>query len=83
VIHYLPCFGEWLITCLLSAFLPFLCLFTDSSVLRPAPCHSSFVWCTFSLPAPSAVVLDYSSLFFTFVGGVRLPRGCAGLCSQR
>jgi hypothetical protein len=30
VIHYLPCFGEWLIACLLSAFLPFQFLFTDS-----------------------------------------------------
>jgi hypothetical protein len=31
VICYLPYFGEWLIVHLLSAFLPFQCLFTDSS----------------------------------------------------
>jgi hypothetical protein len=31
VIHYLSCFGEWLIVPPLSAFLPFWCLFTDSS----------------------------------------------------
>jgi hypothetical protein len=43
VIPYLPCFGEWLITSPLLAFLPFLCLFTDSSALKPAPC-----------PAPSS-----------------------------
>jgi hypothetical protein len=31
VICYLPCFREWLITRPLSAFLPFLHLFTDNS----------------------------------------------------
>jgi hypothetical protein len=38
--------------------------------------------CTFSFPAPSAVVVDYNSLFivqFFWVGGVSLPRECAGL----
>jgi hypothetical protein len=63
VIPYLPCFWEWLIAHLLFAFLPFLCLFTDSLVLRPAPCLAPFLWCTFSIPAPSAIVLDYSLLF--------------------
>jgi hypothetical protein len=52
LIHYLTCFGEWLIACLLLAFLPFLCLFTDSSALRLAPCPSSFLWCTFSVSTP-------------------------------
>jgi hypothetical protein len=32
VIHYLPCFGEWLIAHLLMAFLLFWLLFTDSSL---------------------------------------------------
>jgi hypothetical protein len=51
VVHYLPCFRQWLITCLLSAFLP---LFTDGSQ-RLAPCLSPLLWCTFSNPAPSTV----------------------------
>jgi hypothetical protein len=55
--------------------------------LRLAPCSSPFLWCTFSIPTPSAVVLDYSSLFvievFFFWGGsvypgavLAYPRGC-------
>jgi hypothetical protein len=45
---------------------------------------SPLLWCTFSFPAPSVAVLDYSSLFIVqwfFLGGgvVSLPRGCAGL----
>jgi hypothetical protein len=80
VILYLPCFGEWLITCPLLAFLPFLCLFTVNLVLRPAPCSSPFLWCTFRVPAPFAIVLDYSLLFvIQFVGMISLPRGCAAL----
>jgi hypothetical protein len=63
VIPYLLCFVEWLIACPLSAFLPFLCLLTDSLVLKLVPCPSLFLWCTFSIPAPSAVMLDYSLLF--------------------
>jgi hypothetical protein len=34
VIHYLPYFGEWLVACLFSAFLPFQHLFTDSDSLH-------------------------------------------------
>jgi hypothetical protein len=60
VIPYLPCFGEWLIA---HPLLLFLCLFTDSVALRPVPCPSPFLWCTFSFPAPSAIVLYYSLLF--------------------
>jgi hypothetical protein len=37
-------------------------LFTDSSVLRPTSC-SSLLWCTFSIPVSSAVVLHYNFLF--------------------
>jgi hypothetical protein len=50
-------------------------------LLRLAFYPSPFLWCTFSVPTPSAVVLDYSSLFVIqfFWGGVSLPRGCAGL----
>jgi hypothetical protein len=39
---------------------------------RLAPCPSPLLQCTFSLPTPSAVVLDYSSLFI--VQGVFLGR---------
>jgi hypothetical protein len=81
VIHYLPCFREWLIGGMLLAFLPFQCLFTDSLALRPAPCPSPFLWYTFSIPTPSPVMLDHSLLFViqVFLGGVSLPRGCVGL----
>jgi hypothetical protein len=36
--------------------LPFLCLFTDSSTLRLAPCPSPFLWCSFSIPPPTVHV---------------------------
>jgi hypothetical protein len=59
VIHYLPCFGEWLIAHLLLVFLS-----------RLVPCPSPFLKCTFNIPPPSAVVLDYSLLFVVQFFGV-------------
>jgi hypothetical protein len=44
VIHYLPCFREWPITCQVLAFLPFWHLFTDSlclDLLLSPPCFSA------------------------------------------
>jgi hypothetical protein len=57
---------------------PFSGVFALSLVCLP------FLWCTFSTPTTSAVVLDYNLLFVIqfFWGGVSLPRGCAGLCSR-
>jgi hypothetical protein len=87
VIHYLPCFGEWLISAHSLSSLPFLCLFTDSSALKPAlaPLPFSGAVSMFHLPSPLSV-LDYSLLFvIQFCWGWRessLPRGCAGFCSQ-
>jgi hypothetical protein len=79
VICYLPCFREWLIIHLLSIFLPFQCLFTDSAKISPLPLSLSLVH--FQGSHPSAVVLDYSSLFVIqgFFWGVSLSRSCAGL----
>jgi hypothetical protein len=55
VVCYLPCFREWLITGLLLSFLPFRCLFTDSSRRDQL----------LVLPLFSGVLslLDFSSLF--------------------
>jgi hypothetical protein len=61
VAHYLPCFREWLITGLLSTFLPFQHLFTDSSA-ELVPCPSPFLQ-HFWQSCPFHCVLDYSSLF--------------------
>jgi hypothetical protein len=83
VIHYLPCFGEWLITHLLSVFTVFPVFVYLEFMLRLALCSSPFLWCTFSVPPVPSVVLDYSLLFVTQFcwGGISLPRGCAGLWS--
>jgi hypothetical protein len=70
VIHHFPCFREWLITHLLLAFLPFLCLFTDSLALRLAPCSSLFLWYSFSiLLLCCPCLITVCSLLFSFVGG--------------
>jgi hypothetical protein len=50
-----------------------------------APCSSSFLQCSFSVPLPLLLsVSDYSLLFVIQFcwGGINLPRGCAGFCSQ-
>jgi hypothetical protein len=66
VVHYLPCFRQWLITHLLSAFLPFQCLFAEISSLPSPP---SLVH--FQLPAPllcaSFQFVAYCSGFFKFL----------------
>jgi hypothetical protein len=59
---YLPCFGEWLISCLLLVFLLFQCLFTDSSAdISSLPLPLSLLH--FQISCPFVVVLDYSLLF--------------------
>jgi hypothetical protein len=77
VICYLPCFGEWLITRLLSAFLPFLCLFTNcsetSSLLLPlSPMH--FRSCPLCCSTRLQFTLCYSVVFWR--GG----HSAQGLC---
>jgi hypothetical protein len=78
VIHYLPCFGEF-IAHLLSVFTAFLCLFTDSSLpfslsLVPVQHFTSLLCCL------CFITVHY--LFFSFVGlGTSQPRGCTSLCS--
>jgi hypothetical protein len=78
VIHYLPCFRQLLITCLLSTFLPFQHLFINGS-WRLAPCLSRFLQCTFSdLPLLLCCVLVYNSLFivqFFWGGGGQSAQG--------
>jgi hypothetical protein len=43
------------------------------------------LWCMFSIP-PTPLsclcLITVHSLFFSFVRGIRLPRGCVGLCSH-
>jgi hypothetical protein len=66
VVHYLPCFGEWHITCpLYQPSLLFLCLFSESLALRvcfftPSPFSGAGSVC--HLP-PLLSILDYSSMF--------------------
>jgi hypothetical protein len=72
VIWYLPCFRESLITCLPSAFLPFLCLFTDSS-WRLAPFSSPFFG-ALSVILPLLLFIVQFWGFFG-LGGFSLPRG--------
>jgi hypothetical protein len=79
VIHFLPCFGEWLIACWLLPFLPFLCLFTDSSVLRPTPCPSPFLWCC---PLCCCARLQFTLCYLVLLSGVSVHRGCTALCFQ-
>jgi hypothetical protein len=74
----LLCFRQQLITCSLSALLPFQSLFTETQ--RSAPCSSPLLWCTYSTQTSllhvSFQFLIYSVFFFFFVGqGVVLPRG--------
>jgi hypothetical protein len=40
-------------------------------MLRLAPCSFPLLWCIFSIPTPSAIVLDYNLLFMIqgFLGG--------------
>jgi hypothetical protein len=79
VFHYLTCFGGWLIAHLLSVFTAFLCLFTDSSVLRLAACPCPFLLCSFNIPpAPLLSMFDYKSLFaMQFCWG---DQSAQGLC---
>jgi hypothetical protein len=78
VIHYLPCFGEWLITTHF-VFTAFPCLFTDSLALRLALCLSPFLWCSFSIPPLcSPCLITVCSLLFSFVGG--RAQSAQGLC---
>jgi hypothetical protein len=84
VIHDLPCFGECLLPTLSLHYLSYVYLLrlsADSLVLCPAPFPGA--GSAFHLPPPLSG-LDYSLLVFSFVrvGGIRLPRGCTGLCSQ-
>jgi hypothetical protein len=76
VICYLPCFREWLITWLLSTFLPFQCLFTDSSAeISSFPLPLSLVH--FQCSHPFCCMLDYSSWFIVqfFVWGCQSAQG--------
>jgi hypothetical protein len=78
VIHYLPCFGEWLIThlfCLSGICLLIVCVEISSLPIPPSLVH-------FQHSCPICYVLDYSSLFIVqlFYGWwVSLLGGCAGL----
>jgi hypothetical protein len=57
-------------------------LFTDSLALRLAPRPPPFSVVLSVFHSPSLLsALDYSSLLFSSVGGISLPRGCAGLFS--
>jgi hypothetical protein len=62
VVLYLPFFRQWLITHLLSAFLPFQHLFTDSScgdyLIAPPPFSGSL-----SVFPPLLLCASFSSLF--------------------
>jgi hypothetical protein len=81
VICFLPRFREWLITHLLSAFLPCQLLFTDSSgEISSLPLPLSLVH--FQQFFPFLCVLDYSLLLIAqfFLWGVSVcPGCCAGL----
>jgi hypothetical protein len=64
---------------------PFLCLFIESLVLSLALCPTSFLQCRFSVPPHPLhclCLITVHCLFFSFVGGISLLSGCAGLCSQ-
>jgi hypothetical protein len=76
--HYLPYFRQQLITCPLSALLPFQSLFTEKFAWRSAPCSSSLLQCVQSTPLPLLSVplqfLVYYSVLFCGAG-VSLSRG--------
>jgi hypothetical protein len=86
VIHFLPCFGEWLLPAHFQPSLPFLCLFTDGWGLSLALFPTPFLWCSSAVhPPPPLSMFDYSLLFviqFCWVGGINQPRGCTGLCTR-
>jgi hypothetical protein len=80
VFCYLPYFREWPITHLLSTFLPFQHLFTNSSAeisSLPLP----FLQCTFSNPAPPLCArFQFTVYWSVFLRGRSVcPGGCAGL----
>jgi hypothetical protein len=58
-----------MVYCPRSGLLAFLVFVYWSSLLRLAPCPFSLHQCTFSFPTPSAVVVEYSSLFIVQVFG--------------
>jgi hypothetical protein len=79
-----PASGSGLSPTCCQSLLPFLCLFTDSLALRPAPWPSPFLWCTFRVPPTlSTVHTNYSSQFVIQFcwEGISLPRVCAVFCS--
>jgi hypothetical protein len=79
-----PASGSGLSPTCSQSLLPFLCLFTDSLALRPAPWPSPFLWCTFRVPPTlSTVHTNYSSQFVIQFcwEGISLPRVCAVFCS--
>jgi hypothetical protein len=77
MIHYLPCFGKWLIAHSTLGFCAFPVFFYWFFALILSPSFSSFLRCTFSIPVPSAVVLDYILIFViqVFLGGSQSARG--------
>jgi hypothetical protein len=80
VIHYLPCFREWLITHPLSVFTTILYLFKYGSALKLPPCPSLFLWCSFSLPPVSSTVrvwLQFTVCFPVLFWG---DQSALGLC---
>jgi hypothetical protein len=82
VICYLPCFKELLITCPLSAFLPFQHLFTDSSaeISSSLPPFSGALSVIPSLPLCAKLQFTvYCSVFFLVWGGSVCSGGHAGL----
>jgi hypothetical protein len=86
---YLLYFGQRLITCLLSALLPFQALFTESSCgyqLLASPLFSGALPATLLLCSVSFQFLIYSVFVFVFVffqsRGSVFPGGYAGLSQE-
>jgi hypothetical protein len=75
VVCYLPGFGQCLITHVLSAFLPFQCLFTDGLQQLAPPFSNVFSEFLPLLLCASFQFIVYCSIFFFLAGGVSLPRG--------
>jgi hypothetical protein len=80
VIHYLPCFGEWIIACLLSVFTAFPVFiywyFGTETRSLPHPLSSVYFQCsTCSLHCPCLITV--CCLLFCFVEG---DQSAQGLC---
>jgi hypothetical protein len=79
VVHYVSCFKQWRITCPLSAFLPFQCLFIGS-LQRLAPCSSPFSGALAVFLSPLVFSLFIVQFFFFLWKGVSVcPEDYAGL----